>query len=122
MIKSFEVQGVQMSENRRQKIKGNSVHATAWRMVRALALGMLLGGALTLFSWRSDVSSLLCIALQSAFSAMVLAVLVFDQHQDMSLYIEGLPLLPESERGDCAQGNRKHGVRSIETELGPAAL
>ena len=63
--------------------KESSDRRMAWEAMRALALGALLGGALTLCGrWVQD--SLVCTALQSAFSAMMLAMLLPGRAQDLS--------------------------------------
>jgi hypothetical protein len=70
----------------------------------ALALGALLGSALTLCTRQMD-ASLLWIAIRLAVSVMLLAVLNPVQVQDLSLGTWSLPRLPELGYGG-AQGKR----------------
>jgi hypothetical protein len=71
--------------NARLATEKPSDRVTVWRTLGALALGAVLGGIGMLCSrWLSD-SPLLCTALQSAFSTMVLAVLTSARPQDLVL-------------------------------------
>jgi hypothetical protein len=68
---------------------------TTWLALSALAVGALLGGVWVLGRWRIAEPSLLCTALQAAFSATVLGVLASARSQDLSLDVESLPVCPE---------------------------
>jgi hypothetical protein len=69
--------------------KEPSVRTTIGETIRALALGVLLGGALVSCGKWID-ASLVCTALQSAVSVMVLAALAPVRSQDLSLDVLGL--------------------------------
>ena len=74
-----------MEWNTRFATEKSSDRVTVWRALSALALGAVLGGIGMLCSrWVKD-SPLLCTALQSAFSTMVLAVLTSARPQDLIL-------------------------------------
>jgi hypothetical protein len=112
----------------RAKVEGNtcsgtkesSVRTTSWGTVCALALGVLLGGALALCSRRME-AHLLWTALQSTVSAIVLAVLAPVRSQVWELDMWGLPLHRGSGH-ESAQENRDGYGRGAEAELGFAAL
>jgi hypothetical protein len=110
-----------MKGNMRSTGKERSVRTTVRGIILALALGALLGSALTPCSRWLEAFPLLCTALQSAFSAMMLAVLAPIRSQDLSLGIGNLPMC--SERGnDGAQQSRISGGWCTETGLGLVAL
>jgi len=68
---------------------------TTWVALSALAVGALLGGAWALGGRRIVEPSLLYVALQSAFSAAMLGALAPAGSQNLSLDVEGLPVLSE---------------------------
>lgn len=73
----------------------SSDRVTALGVLRALAMGALLGGSGMLCSrWLSD-SPNLCTALQSAVSTMALTALAFARPQDLVLDIQRLQTCPE---------------------------
>jgi hypothetical protein len=97
-----------------------SVRTSIRKAMRALALGVLLGGVLvSCGKWIG--ASLVCTALQSAVSAMVLAVLIPVRSQDLRLDILGLPIRPESGK-DGPQENRNKCRWRMEAEFGLVAL
>jgi hypothetical protein len=108
-------------ENPGSVTKELSVRTTAWRTIRALALGALLGGVLIPCNLQTSGSPLLCTALQSAFSAMVLAALAPVRSQDLTLDLWSLPVRSEPGPGG-AQENRESGGWSAKAKLGLAAL
>jgi len=106
--------------NTRSATDKSSDRVTVWGALSALALGVLLGDIGVLCSrWVND-SPLLCMALQSAFSTMVLAVLASVRPQDLTLEIRGLQTCPEI--GDSSvQGAQDLCGQRIKARLGFAA-
>ena len=68
---------------------------TVQGVFKALALGMLLGSIGIVFSQQVDAASLLYITLQSAFSTMVLAVLLPLWPRDLAIEACDGPTCPE---------------------------
>jgi hypothetical protein len=110
-----------MEENPCSRTQELPVRTTAWRTIRALALGALLGGLLVLCNLQMSGSPLVCTALQSAFSAMVLGALASGRMQDLTLDLCGLPVRSAPGPGG-AQEARDSGEWRAEAKLGLAAL
>ena len=95
-----------MEWHTRSATKESSEHVTVWGTLRALALGTLLGSIGMLCSqWGKD-SPLLCTALQSAISTMVLAVLASARPQDLILDLSRL-------LGNTQETRESYGQRMI---------
>jgi hypothetical protein len=91
--------------NTRSATDKTSGRVTIWAALSALALGVLLGVIGALCSQWVDDSPLVCTALRSAFSAMVLAVLAPARPQDLVLEMQSLRTCPEVGRSNT-QGTR----------------
>jgi hypothetical protein len=119
---SWKTRGAHVNENCFSIPKRSFGCPTVPSTASALALGALLGGAVTLCSRRFDTSVIFCTAIQSAFSIAVLAVLVPIRTQDLNLEMCSLPLFPEVRPGKDARGNRAYHTRCLEATSGLAAL
>jgi hypothetical protein len=86
-----------------------SDRSTAWGALGALALGAVLGGTGMLCSRWVNGSPLLCTALQSAFSTMVLAVLTSARQQDLALDVRGLQTCTEIRGGGAQEARCRFG-------------
>ena len=78
--------------------KRGAERAIVWRVIAALALGLLLGSVSTIGLQCADGYPLLHTALRSAFSATAIAALASVRVRDLVLDIDGLPDSPETGR------------------------
>jgi hypothetical protein len=95
-----------MEWHARSAPKKSSERLTVWGALKALALGTLLGSIGVLCSRWLDDSPLLCTALQSAVSTMVLAVLASARPQDLVLDLSRL-------LGNTQETRESYGQRMI---------
>lgn len=96
-----------------------SDRSTVWGALGALALGAVLGGTGMLCGRWVNGSPLLCTALQSAFSTMVLAVLTSARPQDLALDVRCLQTCPET-RDAGERKARNRGMRRAKVQPGCA--
>ena len=97
-----------------------SNRVTVQRAFSALALGALLGGVGVLCSQWTSHLDLACVALQSAFSMMVLGITSSARSMDLTLDVQWLDTCPESGDSRPREGRDLCGQR-MDIQLGFAA-